>query len=85
MIKIPFSAEPRHIQLSFVEKVDKLLEMNKNLHSIKTRLLNRIESNLNIDKLSKRIKNFNSLNFMSFLSELKKVNVQLSLTEQDEW
>lgn len=65
--------------------VDKILTQNKLLIKKQNRFLKRLTDNLNIEKPSKKLQSFYDYNFKTFIKELKKKKVKLSLTEQDEW
>ncbi|MFB5198042.1 Eco57I restriction-modification methylase domain-containing protein [Neobacillus sp. KR4-4] len=45
----------------------------------------RINENLGIKKVTKKLESFSLMTFIEFLQELKKQNVKLSLADQDEW
>jgi hypothetical protein len=44
-----------------------------------------MRDNFDLDKLSKKLEAFYELDFKTFLKELKKKKVILSLKDQDEW
>ena len=69
----------------FVEKADIMLTLNKTLQTKKQKFLKRVTDNLEIDKLSKKLEAFYTYDFKTFLAELKKKKVTLSLVQQDEW
>jgi hypothetical protein len=62
-----------------------MLRLNKIFQTKKTKFLNRITDNFDLDKLSKKLEAFYELDFKTFLKELKKKKVILSLKDQDEW
>ena len=72
-------------QQSFIEKVDLIIELNKDLQQKKVRFINRIKANLEIEKISNKLDTFYDFDFKTFLSELKKKKIKLSLSQQDEW
>jgi len=69
----------------FVEKADILLGLNKNLQTKKNKFLKRVKDNFDIDKLSKKLEAFYETGFKTFLKELKKKKITLTLKDQDEW
>ncbi len=69
----------------FVEKANLMLTLNKTFQTKKTKFLNRITDNFPLDKLSKKLETFYESDFKTFLKELKKKKVTLTLIEQDEW
>lgn len=83
MLELPIPAKFKN------EKLEKLvlfsLEQNRNLYNKINRFLSRIQTNFEIEKLSKKLESFYDYNFKTFLSELKKKKIQLKLSEQDEW
>ena len=72
-------------QQPFIEKTEKLLCINKQLQEKKNKFLNRIKDNLEIEKISKKLDAFYDFDFRSFVAELKKQKIKLSLVQQDEW
>jgi type I restriction-modification system DNA methylase subunit len=72
-------------QKPFIEKADLMLNLNKSFQTKKEKFLKRLESNFEIEKLSKKLEAFYELDFKTFLKELKKKKVTLTLKEQDEW
>ena len=85
MIKtIPIPEILLHNQQPFIEKADKMLTLNKELHELTDKFIHRIQDNLKIQKLTKKLENFYELDFKDFLTELKKQKVSLSLSQQDE-
>jgi type I restriction-modification system DNA methylase subunit len=69
----------------FGQKGDEIMLLNKSLQSKINRFLKRLTDNLNIEKSSKKLQSFYDYDFKTFVAELKKKKVILSLTEQDEW
>ncbi|MCP4482397.1 MAG: restriction endonuclease subunit M, partial [bacterium] len=59
--------------------------LNKQLQTKKTKFLTRIKDNLSIPKITKKLDTFYIHDFKTFISELKKQKIDLSLKEQDEW
>jgi len=55
------------------------------LNQKKNRFLKRLTGNFEIDKFSKKLQSFYEYDFKTFLSELKKKKIKLSLSQQDEW
>lgn len=72
-------------QQPFIEKVDLIIELNKDLQQKKVRFINRIKANLEIGKISNKLDAFYDFDFKTFLSDLKKQKLKLSLAQQDEW
>ncbi len=93
---LPIKEIPQEAQQPFIEKADKMLSLNKQLQEKKTKFLNRVKDNLGATapdngacpvefKLSKKLETFYNYDFKTFVAELKKRKIQLSLIQQDEW
>ena len=82
---IPIKEIPQEAQQPFIEKADKMLELNKQLQEKKSKFLNRVKDNFEIEKISKKLEAFYNYDFKTFVAELKKQKIQLSLIQQDEW
>jgi hypothetical protein len=72
-------------QVTFIEKADAMIEFFKELQNKKERFINRLKTNFEIEKVSNKLDSFYDFDFKTFLSELKKQKVNLSLAKQDEW
>ncbi len=62
-----------------------MLSYNKELQEKAARFINRIISNLEIEKISTKLEEFYDYDFKIFVAELKKQKLKLSLVQQDEW
>jgi type I restriction-modification system DNA methylase subunit len=69
----------------FIEKSNNLLDLYERLQEKKTKFLNRVKDNFEIEKISKRLDTFYDFDFKTFIAELKKQKIKLSLVQQDEW
>lgn len=76
---------PLSEQKPFIEKADFMLENNKILQEKVNKFLKRLNSNFEIEKISKKLEKFYELDFSEFVKELKKKKITLSLKQQDEW
>ena len=65
--------------------VEETITQNKLLQEKRNTFLSRIQSNFTIVKLSNKLKEFYNYDFKTFLSELKKKKITLTLKQQDEW
>ena len=83
-IPIPLDVDSEKKEI-FEKDVKAVVSLNKTLQTKKQKFFKRITENLEIDKLSKRLEAFYAYDFKTFLAELKKKKVTLSLVEQDEW
>ncbi|MBL7095946.1 restriction endonuclease subunit M, partial [candidate division KSB1 bacterium] len=82
---IPIKEISKNHQQPYIEKADQMLELNKQLQEKKYKFFSRIKNNLEIEKISSKLNSFYNNDFKSFLSELKKQKIILSLKQQDEW
>ncbi len=62
-----------------------MIEVVATRQSASNSFLSLLQSKFTIDKLSRKLQNWPSLDFKGFLKELKKAKVQLSLAEEAEW
>jgi uncharacterized protein (DUF2164 family) len=72
-------------QKSVIKKADLMLDLNRQLQEKKNKFINRIQSNFEIEKISKKLGSFYEFDFKTFVAELKKQKIVLSLSQQDEW
>ncbi|MCK4730292.1 MAG: N-6 DNA methylase [Candidatus Aenigmarchaeota archaeon] len=79
---IPFPAPDLKI---IPEKVKYIIQLNKELYDKKFKFINRIQQNLKLQKITKKLDNFFDLDFKQFCEELKKQKIEFSLKKQDEW
>jgi type I restriction-modification system DNA methylase subunit len=83
--RLPIKKVLSNEQNIFIEKVDAMSDLNQKFNIKKQKFLKRIKSNFNIEKFSKKLDTFYNFDFKTFLKELKKKKVTLTLKEQDEW
>jgi type I restriction-modification system DNA methylase subunit len=69
----------------FAKIANKMLDLNKSLHEKQSKFISRIQSNFQIDNISGKLEKFYEYDFKTFLGELRKQKVTLSLKDQDEW
>ena len=74
-----------NISDSFLEIVNIMLDKNKYLHNKSTRFIKRLQENFELSKISKKLGNFYDFDFKTFVGELNKQKIKLSLLQQDEW
>jgi len=67
------------------KKVNEITNLNKEFHKKINRFIARISSNLNLEKITKRLERFYELSYGEFLKELFKQKINLNLRQQDEW
>ena len=72
-------------QQPFILNVNKILDQSNQIQILCTKFLNRVTDNFDLVKVNKKLTIFYDLEFKSFVTELKKQKVKLSLVQQDEW
>ena len=72
-------------QQPFIELADKMLALNKDIQAKRARFLSLLQNNLPEVKITGSLETFDTLNFVGFVTELKKQKIKLSLSQQDEW
>lgn len=82
--QLPIKEIPLSEQQPFIEKAHKMLSLNKDLYSLLDKFLKRVQDNLHITKITKKLESFYEGDFKAFVAELKKQKIILSLKEQDE-
>ena len=79
--RIPVDIE----QHPFITLADTMLSLNKELQEKRSRFLRRLSENFEGVKKTTALQSFDQLDFKSFVAELKKQKIKLSLSQQDEW
>ena len=82
---IPVPIISKEDQLPFIDLADKMLSLNKDLQTKRTRFLRRLQDNMPEIKIKGTLETFDTLDFAGFVAELKKQKIKLSLVQQDEW
>ncbi|MBQ6208746.1 MAG: N-6 DNA methylase [Prevotella sp.] len=72
-------------QQPFVSLADTMISLNKELQEKRNRFLRRLVDNVEGVKITGSLQKFDQMTFGSFVSELRKQKVKLSLSQQDEW
>jgi len=74
-------------QKPFIEKAEKILFLNKQLHEIKEKFQRSLQREFpeELEKLPKKLQDWHELSFGDFVKELKKKKIKLSLSQQAEW
>ena len=84
--KIPIHKKIHEIDKNFTKKVQTLLNLNLEFIEEKKKFWNRIVTNFQPSKSTKKLDNFFLLQFTEFLKEIQKISdTKLTLQEQDEW
>tara|TARA_R110002049_G_scaffold217206_1_gene388616 strand:- start:362 stop:3409 length:3048 start_codon:yes stop_codon:yes gene_type:complete len=69
----------------FNQIIDKMIELKEQENLLINNFIELFESKLSINKPSKKLQNWDLLDFGSLLKEFKKLKVKLSLEEEAEW
>ena len=84
--QFPIKAIALDDQRPFISKADTMLSKNRELHELKTDFLNFMKAELKPAKISKKLKNWQGLDWESFNKELTKCKAKdLNLQERKEW
>ena len=82
---IPIKEIPLESQQPFIEKADQMLSLNKELQEANGKFQRTLQREFSIEKLSKKLESWYKLSFSDFLTELKKLKAELSLSQKAEW
>jgi len=82
---LPLKQIKEETQQVFIAIANKMLLLNQQLQGKRNKFLNRSRDNFEIEKTTKKFETFYNYDFKTFVSELKKQKVNLSLVQQDEW
>lgn len=80
-----FSIPECRDQQPFIVLADKMLSLHQQLQEKRSRFLRRLNDNFEGVKVTTALQTFDQLGFKSFVAELKKQKIKLSLVQQDEW
>lgn len=72
-------------QQPFIALADKMLSLHQQLQEKRSKFLRRLNDNFEGVKVTTALQTFDQLDFKSFVAELKKQKIKLSLVQQDEW
>lgn len=73
------------IEQLFIEKVDLMMFLNKELQDSSQKFQRTIQRKFNLEDLPGKLQNWYLLTYKDFIAELGKKKVKLSLTEEAEW
>ena len=83
--KLPIIPVKNTDQIPFVLLAQKMIDFNKEKKIKENKYLTRIQSNFHIVNITGKLEKFYESDFKTFVGELKKQKVVLSLKDQDEW
>ncbi len=83
---LPIKEISERDQYPFIEKVDFILSLNKDLQIEKDNFLKTLKEEKSIEKLSIKLQNFQNIEYEIFKKELRKKKVKINLgAENNEW
>ena len=82
---LPIKNIPLEQQQPFIEKADQMLSLNKELQEISGKFQRNLQREFSLEKLSKKLESWFDLSYDDFLKELKKLKVELTLSQKAEW
>lgn len=85
LFKIPIKKIQVNQQLTFIEKADLMLSLNKDLQEQSQKFQRTIQRKFNLEDLPKKLQDWYVLSYSDFIKELAKKKVKLSLSEEAEW
>ena len=83
--KFPISNKLFKEPILFNQIIDRMIELKEQENLLINGFVELLQSKLSINKPSKKLQNWNLLDFGILLKELKKLKVRLSLEEEAEW
>jgi len=83
--QIPIKEISFKSQQPFVEKVDLMLSLNKDLQTVSGKFQRTLEREFSLEILSKKLLTWHQLFYEDFLKELKKQKVELTLSQKADW
>lgn len=83
--ELPIKNIPLEQQQPFIEKADQMLSLNQELQEISGKFQRNLQREFSLEKLSKKLESWFDLSYDDFLKELKKLKVELTLSQKAEW
>ena len=85
LAKLPIKVVDESIQLKFIDRANKLINCNEILSKHATQFLSLLQRKFELPTLSNKLQEWYELDFKSFLKELEKAKVKMSLAQEAEW
>lgn len=82
---LPIKIAKEETQKPFITKVEEIISVTSQFKTIQSSFIGLLKSKFPIEKLTTKLQNWHELEFKYFLKELKKVKIQMSLSEEAEW
>jgi len=83
--KFPFKEISEAEQQPFVNKAETILKLNENLQNVSSKFIGLLQSELSIEKLTKKIEKWHSLEWSDFEKELKRIKIALTGEQKEDW
>lgn len=83
--QIPIPIIGMDAQQPFIALADTMLTLHQQLQEKRSRFLRRLTENFEGVKITAALQTFDTMDFKSFVAELKKQKIKLTLSQQDEW
>jgi hypothetical protein len=85
MVNVPIPIVNDVTKNKFSSLVDIMHSKSKEQQILKSKFINLLKANVGIKKISSKIDSFYEYDFKTFLRELNKQKIELSLDKQSEW
>jgi len=83
---LPFVLLVKETQQPFVEKAEEMLSLNKEFHIEKQNFINSLKEHKKLNKITKRLQDFNKIEFSDLIEEIGKQKARFTLgLETNEW
>ena len=83
--KFPFKEISKSEQQPFIDKAEIILTLNENLQNVSTKFIGLLQSELFIEKVTKKIENWHTLEWGDFEKELKRIKIVLMGEQKEDW
>jgi type I restriction-modification system DNA methylase subunit len=82
---IPIAFSKNEDQQHFIEKADKMLTLNEELHQQSQKFQRNLQREFNLEILPNKLQIWYELKYADFIKELEKIKVKLTLLQKSEW
>jgi len=85
LAEIPIPNIEKSYQQPFIALADSMLSLNSQLQEKRSQFLRGVTNNLEGVKITTALQQFDQMNFVGFMKELKKQKITIPLKQQNEW
>lgn len=85
LAEIPIPNIEKSYQQPFIALADSMLSLNSQLQEMRSQFLRGVTNNLEGVKITTALQQFDQMNFVGFMKELKKQKITIPLKQQNEW